>query len=88
MRAALKEEVESAVESMCFIQKDGSDIMHDSTLITQEFKTFYENVYASRENNIMHRNIHIIYIYQYHKKRVTIRKDLPFYKKHCHLSSK
>ena len=32
-------------------------MIHDSNLITQEVKTFYENVYASRENNIVHCNI-------------------------------
>ena len=42
---------------MCFIQKDDGDIIHDSNLITQEVKTFYENLYASRENNIVHCNI-------------------------------
>ena len=42
---------------MCFIQKDDGNIIHDSNLITQEAKTFYENVYASRENNIIHCNI-------------------------------
>ena len=42
---------------MCFIQKYDGDIIHDSNLITQEVKTFYENVYASRENNIIHCNI-------------------------------
>ena len=41
---------------MCFIQKDDGDIIHDSNLITQEVKTFYENVYATRENNIIHCN--------------------------------
>ena len=42
---------------MCFIQKDDGDIIHDSNLITQEVKTFYENLYASRENKIIHCNI-------------------------------
>lgn len=42
---------------MCFIQKDDGNIIHDSNLITQEVKTFYENLYASRENNIIHCNI-------------------------------
>ena len=41
-------------KAMCFIQKDDDDIIHDSNLITQEVKTFYENLYASRENNINH----------------------------------
>ena len=41
---------------MCFIQKDYGDIIYDSNLITQEVKTFYENVYASRENNVTHCN--------------------------------
>ena len=44
-------------KAMCFIQKDDGDIIHDSNLITQEVKTFYENLYASRENNIVHCNI-------------------------------
>ena len=39
---------------MCFIQKDDGNIIHDSNLITQEVKTFYENLYASGENNIIH----------------------------------
>ena len=47
----------SVQKAMCFIQKDDGDIIHDSNLITQEVKTFYENVYASRENNIVHCNI-------------------------------
>ena len=41
---------------MCFIQKDDGNIIHDSNLITQEVKTFHENLYASRENNIIHCN--------------------------------
>ena len=44
-------------KAICFIQKDDGDIMHDSNLITQEIKTFYENLYTSRENNILHCNI-------------------------------
>ena len=44
-------------KAMCFIQKDDGNIIHDSNLITQEVKTFYENLYASRENNIIHCNI-------------------------------
>jgi len=48
---------DSVQKAMCFIQKDDGDIIHDSNLITQEVKTFYENVYASRENNIVHCNI-------------------------------
>ena len=42
---------------MCFIQKGDGDIIHGSNLITQEVKTFYENLYASHENNIIHCNI-------------------------------
>ena len=42
-----------------FYSKDDGDIMHDSNLITQEVKTFYENLYTSRENNILHSNIDI-----------------------------
>ena len=43
---------------MCvFFQKDDGDIIHDSNFITQEVETFHENVYASRENNIIHCNI-------------------------------
>ena len=41
-------------KAMCFIQKDDGNIIHDSNLITQEVKAFYENLYASRENNIIH----------------------------------
>ena len=41
-------------KTMCFIQKDDGNIIHDSNLITHEVKTFYENLYASRENNIIH----------------------------------
>ena len=44
-------------KAMCFIQKDDGDIIHDSNLITQEVKTFCENLYASRENNTVHCNI-------------------------------
>ena len=43
--------------AMCFIQKDDGDVIHDSNLITQEVKTFYENLCASRENYIIHCNI-------------------------------
>ena len=50
------EKIHFVQKAMCFIQKDDGDI-HDSNLITQEVKTFYENVYASRENNIVHCNI-------------------------------
>ena len=42
--------------AMCFIQIDDGDVIHDNNLITQEVKTFYENLYASRENNIIHCN--------------------------------
>ena len=44
-------------KAMCFIQKDDGDIIHDSNLITQEVQTCYVNLYASRENNIIHCNI-------------------------------
>ena len=44
-------------KAMCFIQKDDGNIIHDSNLITQEVETFYENLYASRENNIIQSNI-------------------------------
>ena len=44
-------------KAKCFIQKDDGDIIHDSNLISQEVKTFYENVYASPEKNIIHCNI-------------------------------
>ena len=47
----------STQKAMHFIQKDDGDIIHDSNLITQEVKTFYEKLYASRENNIVHCNI-------------------------------
>ena len=37
---------------MCFIQKDNGGIIYDSNLIIQEIKTFYEKLYASRENTL------------------------------------
>ena len=49
---------------MCFIQKDNGGIIHDSNLITQEVKTFYEKLYASRENNTVHCNTDNIKILQ------------------------
>ena len=39
------------------LKKDDGDVIRDSNLITQEVKTFYENLCASRENNIIHCNI-------------------------------
>ena len=75
-------------KTMCFIQKDDGDIIHDSNLIIQEVKTFYENLYASHENNIIHCNIDNIILQPYHKRRVTVWKGLSLYKKHCHLLSK
>ena len=44
-------------KATCFIQNDDGKIIHDSNLITRDVKTFYENLYASRENNIIHCNI-------------------------------
>ena len=44
-------------KAICFTQKDDGNIIYDSNLITQEVKTFYENVYPSRENNIIRWNI-------------------------------
>ena len=49
---------------MCFIQKDNGGIIHDSNLITQEVKTFYEKLYAWRENNTVHCNTDNIKILQ------------------------
>ena len=41
-------------KAMCFIRKDNGDIIHDSYAITKEAKLFfYENVYASREDEIV-----------------------------------
>ena len=39
------------------LKKDDGNVIRDSNLITQEVKTFYENLCASRENNIIHCNI-------------------------------
>ena len=38
---------------MCFIRKGNGDIIHDSNAITKEAKLFYENLYASREDEIV-----------------------------------
>ena len=38
---------------MYFIWKDNGDIIHDSNAITKEAKLFYENLYASREDEIV-----------------------------------
>ena len=38
---------------MCFIRKDNGDFIHDSNAITKEAKLFYENLYASREDEIV-----------------------------------
>ena len=38
---------------MCFIWKDNGDFIHDSNAITKETKLFYENLYASREDEIV-----------------------------------
>ena len=40
-------------KAMCFIRKDNGDIIHDSNAITKKAKFYYENVYASRENEIV-----------------------------------
>ena len=42
---------------MCFIQKDNSEIIRDSSSITQEANMFYEKLYASRENDIVNFDI-------------------------------
>ena len=67
---------------MCFIQKDDGNIIHDSNLITHEVKTFYENLYASHENNIIHCNTDNIII-----NTPTLSQEESD-KKHCHLLSK
>ena len=46
-----------SLHAMCFIQKDNGDIIHDSNLITQEAKTFYEKWYTSSENYVVYFNI-------------------------------
>ena len=38
---------------MYFIWKDNGYIIHDSNAITKEAKLFYENLYASREDEIV-----------------------------------
>ena len=39
---------------MCFVQKETGDIINDSDAIANEAKHFfYDNVYASRENEIV-----------------------------------
>ena len=43
---------------MCFLQKENDgDILHDSNLISQETKNFYEKLYASRETDLVNNNI-------------------------------
>ena len=76
----LKKKRHFVQKAMCFIQKDDGDIIHDSNLITHEVKTFYENLYASHENNIIHRNTDNI-------KTPTLSQEESD-KKHCHLLSK
>ena len=46
---------------MCFVQKETGDITNDSDAIANEAKHFfYENVYASRENEIMDSDVGIL----------------------------
>ena len=46
---------------MCFVQKETGDIINDSDAIANEAKHFfYENVYASRENEIMDSDVGIL----------------------------
>ena len=71
---------------MCFIQKDDGNIIHDSNLIPQEVKTFYENLYASRENNIIHCNIDNINSPTLSQEESDSLEGPN--KKHCHLLSK
>ena len=40
-------------KAMYFIWKDNGYIIHDSNAITKEAKLFYENLYASREDEIV-----------------------------------
>ena len=40
-------------KAMCFVRKDNGDIIHDSSAITKEAKLFYENLYASWEDEIV-----------------------------------
>ena len=47
---------------MRFIQKDNGDIIYDSNSITKEVKTFDENLYASRENEVVNGTIENINI--------------------------
>ena len=49
-------------KAMCFIQKDNGNIIHDSNSITKEVKTFYENLFALRENEVVHATIENINI--------------------------
>ena len=46
---------------MCFVQKETGDIINDSDAIANEAKHFfYDNVYASRENEIMDLDVGIL----------------------------
>ena len=38
---------------MCFIQKENGEIIHDSKSIISEAKSFYEQLYASKEADIL-----------------------------------
>ena len=40
-------------KAMCFIQKENGDIVLDGDVITKAGKHLYENVYASRENEVV-----------------------------------
>ena len=40
-------------KSMCFIQKENGEIIHDSKSVISEAKSFYEQLYASKEADII-----------------------------------
>ena len=42
---------------MCFIEKENGEVIHNSDAIMKETRYFYENLYASRENEIVYLEI-------------------------------
>ena len=48
---------ETVQKTMCFIQKENAEIIHDNSSVTQEAKKFYEKLYASHENDIVNIDI-------------------------------
>ena len=47
------EKINFVQKAKCFTEKENGEVLHDSDAIMKETRCFYENLYASRENEIV-----------------------------------